>query len=270
MQLLEALRSHILALPDLAKFAVVVAIIVGVPRLTQRIGLPPTVGLLVFGVALGPHALGLFGEHRPIADFFAQLGKLLLMFSAGLEIDMTLFRKAETQAIIFGLVTTTLPLLFGTLFGLAFGYAMVPAIVVGSLLASHTLLGVPIVSRLGVIRLEPIVVTIGATVLSDTLSLIVFAICVSTFTTGFSVSGLTIQLAEIAVFVPFILFGLSRAGAWALSRTKGDEETDFLLMLAVGADAGNGHEPGQIAYQLFVISRQPIMDLLHVWSLPER
>ena len=238
MQLLEALRSHILALPDLAKFAVVVAIIVGVPRLTQRIGLPPTVGLLVFGVALGPHALGLFGEHRPIADFFAQLGKLLLMFSAGLEIDMTLFRKAETQAIIFGLVTTTLPLLFGTLFGLAFGYAMVPAIVVGSLLASHTLLGVPIVSRLGVIRLEPIVVTIGATVLSDTLSLIVFAICVSTFTTGFSVSGLTIQLAEIAVFVPFILFGLSRAGAWALSRTKGDEETDFLLMLAVMLIAG--------------------------------
>jgi Kef-type K+ transport system membrane component KefB len=69
-----------------------------------------------------------------------------------------------------------------------------------------------------VIRLEPIVVTIGATVLSDTLSLIVFAVCVSMYTTGFSPVGLATQLIEIAVFVPLILIGLSRAGAYALSK----------------------------------------------------
>jgi Kef-type K+ transport system membrane component KefB len=87
-------------------------------------------------------------------------------------------------------------------------------------------------------RLEPIVITIGATVLSDTLSLIVFAICVSTFTTGFSVGTLAKQLIEIAVFVPLILFGLSRTGAWALSRMGSDEEAHFLLMLAIMAVAG--------------------------------
>jgi Kef-type K+ transport system membrane component KefB len=194
MGLLDAIRSHVLALPDLAKFAVIIAVIVGVPRLAARIGLPQMVGLLLFGVVLGPHVLGFFGEHRPIADFFAELGKLLLMFAAGLEIDIALFRRAQTRSIIFGLVTTTVPLLFGTLLGLGFGYALIPAIVVGSLLASHTLPSVPIVQRLGVIRLEPIVVTIGATVLSDTLSLIVFAICVSTYTTGFSAEGLAVQL----------------------------------------------------------------------------
>jgi Kef-type K+ transport system membrane component KefB len=129
-------------------------------------------------------------------------------------------------------------LLFGTLLGLGFGYALIPAIVVGSLLASHTLLSVPIVQRLGVIRLEPIVVTIGATVLSDTLSLIVFAVCVSTYATGFSPQGLAIQLIEIAVFVPLILIGLSRAGAWALSKMGSDEEAHFLLMLGVMAVAG--------------------------------
>jgi Kef-type K+ transport system membrane component KefB len=209
---------HVLALPDLAKFAIVVAAIVGVPGLAARIKLPPMVGLLLFGVALGPHVLGFFGEHRPIADFFAELGKLLLMFSAGLEIDIALFRKAQARSIIFGLLTTTVPLFFGTLLGLGFGYAVISAIVVGSLLASHTLLSVPIVQRLGVIRLEPIVVTIGATVLSDTLSLVVFAVCVSMYTTGFSPERLAIQLIEIAIFVPLILIGLSRAGAWALSR----------------------------------------------------
>ena len=109
-------------------------------------------------------------------------------------------------------------LLLGTFLGLGFGYALIPAIVVGSLLASHTLLSIPIVQRLGVMRLEPVVITTGATVLSDTLSLIVFAICVSTYTTGFSVGALAKQLIAIAVFVPLILFGLSRAGAWALSK----------------------------------------------------
>jgi Kef-type K+ transport system membrane component KefB len=151
MNLLDAIRSHVLALPDLAKFAVIIAAIVGVPRLAARIRLPAMVGLLLFGVILGPHVLGFFGEHRPIADFFAELGKLLLMFSAGLEIDIALFRRAQTRSIIFGIVTTTVPLLFGTLLGLGFGYALIPAIMVGSLLASHTLLSVPIVQRLAVV-----------------------------------------------------------------------------------------------------------------------
>ena len=79
--LLDAIRSHVLALPDLVKFAVVIAIMVGVPRLAVRIRLSAMVGLLLFGVALGAHVLGFFGEHRPGADFCAELGKLLLLFS---------------------------------------------------------------------------------------------------------------------------------------------------------------------------------------------
>jgi Kef-type K+ transport system membrane component KefB len=68
MGMIDAMRSHVPALPDLAKFAIVVAAIVGVPELATRIRLPPMVGLLLFGVALGPHVLGFFGEHRPIAN----------------------------------------------------------------------------------------------------------------------------------------------------------------------------------------------------------
>jgi hypothetical protein len=63
-------------------------------------------------------------------------------------------------------------------------YGLLPAIVVGSLLASHTLLGTTIVAKLGVNHLEPIVVTFGATMMSDTLSLLVFAICVPLYITG--------------------------------------------------------------------------------------
>jgi Kef-type K+ transport system membrane component KefB len=66
----------------------------------------------------------------------------------------------------------------------------------------------------------------------------VFAVCVSTNTTGFSPEGLAIQLIEIAVFVPLILIRLSRVGAYALSKMGSDEEAHFLLMLGIMAVAG--------------------------------
>jgi Kef-type K+ transport system membrane component KefB len=181
--------------------------------------------------------LDVIGTNRPIADFFADLGKLLLMFCAGLEIDLALFRRARNRVIAFGILTTSLPLLLGTGVGILFGYRPVAAIVLGSLLASHTLLAAPVVVKLGATRLEPVAVTFGATVMSDTLSLVVFAVCVSTFQKGFSVSALAVQLIEIAIFIPLILFGLSRLGAWLLKKVSDEENAYFALMLLVMAVA---------------------------------
>ena len=160
------------------------------------------------------------------------------MFSAGLEIDLALFRKAQRRSIIFGIITTMVPLLLGTAVGFWFGYKAVAAVVLGSLLASHTLLAAPIVVRLGATKLEPITVTFGATIVSDTLSLVVFAICVSTYQSGFSVSQLGLQLIEITIFILFILFVLSRIGAYLLKKVEEDEGTYFVLMLAIMAVAG--------------------------------
>ena len=213
------------------------AIIVCVPRLSRRVHLPAVVGLLLSGIVVGPHGLDVIGTNRPIADFFADLGKLLLMFCAGLEIDLALFRRARNRVMAFGLLTTLLPLLLGTGVGLLFAYRPVAAIVLGSLLASHTLLAAPIVATLGATRLEPVAVTFGATVVSDTLSLVVFAICVATFQRGFSMSGVAVQLIEIAIFIPFVLFGLSRLGAYYLSQVADEEGAYFALMLLVMAVA---------------------------------
>ena len=235
---IDALKSHLLTLPDLVKFAIIIAAFVGIPPLANRVRLPANVGLLFFGAILGPHALGVFGETRPTVDFFSDIGKLLLMFSAGLEIDLALFRKVQTRSITFGVITTIVPLLLGTLLALALGSSAVPAIVIGSLLASHTLISLPIVQRIGAMQFEPVVVAIGATVVSDTLSLIVFAICVSVYTTGFSASALGLQLVEIAVFVPLILIGLARGGAYVLSKVERQEEAYFVLMLGIMAVAG--------------------------------
>ena len=237
MEALEWIRSHALALPNLAKFALAMAILVGVPPLSRRIRLPAVVGLLLCGVVIGPHVLQLFPLHPSIAQFFADLGKLLLMFFAGLEIDLALFRRARTRSIIFGLLTTSIPLALGTAVGLRFGYSPVAAVVLGSLLASHTLLGLPIITKLGKIRIEPVTVTVGATVMSDTLSLIVFAICAGIYHTGFSVLNLGVQLIEIVIFVLLVLFGLSRLGSYLLKRSENDEDSYFILMLVIMAVA---------------------------------
>ena len=234
----ELLRSQAVSLPPLAKFALGMALIFGIPPLARRGRLPGVVGLLLSGVVIGPHVFGIFGEKRPIADFMAELGKLLLMFFAGLEVDLMRFRQAQGRSMLFGLITAGVPLLLGTAVGLRFGYRIIPAIVVGSLIASHTLLASPIVAQFGVNRLEPIIVTVGATVLSDTFSLIVFAICVSTYEKGFSLSGFAEQLIEIAVLVPFILFGLSRAGAYVLSKVEAEENAYFALTFGIVAIAG--------------------------------
>jgi Kef-type K+ transport system membrane component KefB len=227
------LRSHASSLPLLVKFLVAILVIVLVPKIFARVRLPAVVGLLLCGVLFGPYGLDVIGKSRPVADFLAELGKLLLMFIAGLEINLVLFKQVQRKSLTFGIITTTIPLILGTTVGLLFHYNVLAAIVIGSLLASHTLLAAPIISRLGENKLEPITITYGATMLSDTLSLIVFAICVSTFQRGFSASSLVRQLIEIAIFLPLVLIGLSRFGAAVLKKVKGDEDAFFAVMVGL-------------------------------------
>jgi Kef-type K+ transport system membrane component KefB len=236
--ILDFIRHHLFTLPVLAKFALGMMMIFTIPRLCRRLHVPAAVGLLLGGVIVGPYALGFFSTDRPIADFMAELGKLLLMFFAGLEIDLALFRRARNRSIAFGAATTVFPLVLGTAVGLGFGYAVIPAIVIGSLLASHTLLGLTTIDNLGLKGMEPVTVAVGATVMSDTLSLVVFAVCVSVYTTGFSVSTLALLLVEIAGYIVLVLFGLSRIAAYVLKRVEDEEDAYFVLILCIMAIAG--------------------------------
>jgi Kef-type K+ transport system membrane component KefB len=240
MRILEIIRTHAESMPLLAKFALILAIIVCVPPLCRRLRLPGVVGLFFMGTLIGPHGISMLEKHAPVVDFFGDLGKLLLMFFAGLETDLALFRKARNRTIVFGLLTTSLPLVLGTAVGFLFHYQPVAAVVLGSLLASHTLISNPIVTRLGLTRLEPMAITNGATVISDTLSLLVFAICVPTFEKGFSFTNFAVQVVEIGVFVPLVLVGLSRVAGYFLRKLEHDENAYFLLMLGIVGLAGLG------------------------------
>ena len=121
---------------------------------------------------------------------FTDVGKIYLMFVAGLEIDMAEFRKTKERSLGFGVVTFALPLIGGILVGRLFGFGWNPSVLIGSLLASYTLLGFPIVNRLGVVGNEAVTVTIGATIFTDIAALLVLAICVSIHAGEFSVASL--------------------------------------------------------------------------------
>jgi Kef-type K+ transport system membrane component KefB len=63
-------------------------------------------------------------------------------------------------------------------------------------------------------------------------------VCVSTYESGFSVSQLALQLAEIALVLPLIVVGLARLGGYVLKKLEDDEDAYFVLMLAIIALAG--------------------------------
>jgi Kef-type K+ transport system membrane component KefB len=230
-------------LPLLARFAIALLLLLTVPPLCKRIRLPAAVGLLLAGVVLGPSGLHIAPEHGEVAHFFADVGKLLLMFFAGLEIDLDQFLRIRNRSLTFGIATFAFPMCAGVIVGLTFGYGWIAALLIGSLLASHTLLGFPIVQQLGLVRNEAVTVAIGATVFTDVASLLVLAICIPIHTSGFSPTTFGLQLLQLAIYVPVILFGLSAAARYLMDRLQGSKEGQFLVMLlavtvaAIGAEA---------------------------------
>ena len=220
-------------LPTLAQFALVLLLAMAVPFAARLLRIPTCVGFIVVGVLVGPHLLDIVPKDRSIPDFFADLGKLLLMFFVGLEIDLDQFARTRHRSILFGLLTFTLPMLAGTAAGLAFGYALLPAILIGSLLASHTLIAFPLVSAAGQGNRPSVTVTVGATVLTDMLALLVLAACLSTFRTGFDLTSLLVQVAELAIFAALMVFVLGPVGGWLVQRLKGSEGVSFALLLVI-------------------------------------
>ena len=70
MSVLALAHRVIEFLPVLARFAILMALIVVIPRFSRRVSLPEAVGLLLSGVVLGPHMLDVFPREHPVALCF--------------------------------------------------------------------------------------------------------------------------------------------------------------------------------------------------------
>jgi len=229
-------------LPPLARFAIALIVFLIVPKVCQRIRLPAVVGLLVAGVVLGPNGFHVAPKRADVVEFFADVGKLLLMFFAGLEIDLTQFQKVRMRSLAFGFASFAFPLVMGTAVGLAFGYGWLPALMIGSIFASHTLLGYPIVQKLGLVRNEAVTVTIGATIFTDIAALLVVAVCLPIHSSGFSPRTFAIQIIELAIYIPLVLIVLSQVAHLLIRRLEGSKDGQLLVMLLIVVVAAIGAE----------------------------
>jgi Kef-type K+ transport system membrane component KefB len=235
---MSQVSAWIANLPLLARFAIILALVAIVPHAARLARVPNCVGFIVVGVILGPHLLGVVPRDEPSIDFFAELGKLLLMFFVGLEIDLREFSAQRRRAVLFGLLTFSLPLVAGTAAGFGFGYPAVAAILIGSLLASHTLIAYPIVSAAGHGARPAVTVTVGATVLTDMLSLLVLAACLSAHRAGFDPTALLIEIGQLVVFAVALIYGMGWVGKVVKRWLKHSQEAllaAMLVMLTIAA-----------------------------------
>ncbi|MEW6492657.1 MAG: cation:proton antiporter [Cyanobacteriota bacterium] len=223
-------------------FALLIAVILLVPPIFERLRLPGLVGLLVAGVLLGSSGLNLLKSNSETMKLLSDIGKIYLMFVAGLEIDLDQFRRTRNRSLGFGSTTFLVPMITGTLVGrLVGGFDWNASILIGSLLASHTLLAYPIVQRLGVVSNEAVTVTIGATIFTDIGALLVLAICVGVNGGNFSAVNLVVLLGSLAIYSVAVLFGFDWLGKEFFRRSKDDQGNQFLFVLlavflaAVGA-----------------------------------
>ncbi|MCC6501488.1 MAG: cation:proton antiporter [Anaerolineales bacterium] len=227
-------------------FLLIMTIILVTPLLSERVRLPGIVGIILGGMLIGPHGFGLIQDGDRM-QFLSTIGLVYLMFSAGLEVDINQFMRVRGRALVFGVITFTLPQLMGMGLGYLLGLNWLGMILLGSAFASHTLIAFPILTRLGVTRNEAIAVTAGATVLTDIGAFIILAIVLGA-KTGEITLGYFIQLfVLLVIFTLLIVFGLPRLSKFFLQRFSGRAvEFQFIIVAlfvaAFGAELIGVHE----------------------------
>ncbi len=176
MTLLTAILARTPLISDpVPIFLSVMAIILVTPLLLNRLKIPHVIGLILAGVAVGPHGFGLLDKDMSF-EVFGQVGLFYLMFLAGIEIDMYHLKKNLSKGLVFGLFTFGIPLVIGAVVAiLVLGMQLPEATLLASMFSAHTLLAYPIVARFGLTRSPAVIIAIAGTIVTVLGSLIVLA-----------------------------------------------------------------------------------------------
>ncbi|BAP32761.1 Na+/H+ anti-porter [Chryseobacterium sp. StRB126] len=229
------LSIHNLSLPiedPVLKFLLVLVIILAAPLLLNKIKVPHLLGLIIAGAIIGPNGFNVLSRDSSIV-VTGTTGLLYIMFLAGLEIDMGDFKKNKWKSLTFGLYTFIVPFVLGYLGGYyILHFSMLTSILFASLFSSHTLIAYPLVSKLGMAKNKAVNITVGGTMITDILALLVLAIIVgmsqgdvgTEFWVKLSVSFILFALIVLIVF-PII-------GRWFFKRVD-DKISQYIFVLVM-------------------------------------
>lgn len=165
-------------------FLLVLLIILVCPIIFRRIGIPHIVGLIIAGIIVGPYGFNILSRDASF-EIFGAVGILYIMFMAAVEINMFHLQRNLGKGVVFGLITFTIPTLFG-IFGsrFAFGASWSTCTLISTMYAAHTLISYPIVSRFGLQNSKPAVIAVCSTIVTVLLALLVLAGVVDASDTG--------------------------------------------------------------------------------------
>lgn len=188
--------------------------------LSARLNQPVVFGELLAGLILGPSVLNVleweYFAHHPglemLVEHLAFLGVLLLMFLAGLEVDLEAMRRAGKVAIFSGVIGSLLPVVaaygvFTTLFDFTASQALFLGLVMG---ATSVSISAQTLMELGALRSPVGVGLLGAAVVDDVLVILLLSFFVAFVGAGVEGPGL---VSLIWVVVRMLLFVV---GAWFL------------------------------------------------------
>ncbi|GEP95891.1 sodium:proton antiporter [Chitinophaga cymbidii] len=192
----------------LLKFLLELIIILCVPILLNKIKVPHLLGLIIAGAVVGPNGFHVLSRDSSVV-VTGTTGLLYIMFLAGLEINMGDFKRNKWKSITFSIYTFIAPFLLGFIGGYyLLHFSLFTSILFASLFSSHTLIVYPLISKLGIARNLAVNITVGGTMITDVLSLLVLAVIVgmtqgevdSAFWTRLSISMLLFGLIVLLVF----------------------------------------------------------------------
>ncbi|MBR4223253.1 MAG: cation:proton antiporter [Oscillospiraceae bacterium] len=178
--------------------------------LAQKLKAPQVVGEIVAGLIVGPCCFGIVGQSDYLS-LIAEIGVVMLMFSAGLETNFRDLMKTGPKALITACVGVFVPLIGGTLLYLTFyGYDGIgtehffKALFIGTIMTATSVgITVQTLKELGHLKGE-----IGTLIMSSAIIDDVLGIVVLTFVIGLRSPG----TSAVSVIIKVLLFLLASVG----------------------------------------------------------
>ncbi len=213
-------------------FFVVLLIILLAPIIMGKLRIPHLIGMVLAGVVVGQYGLNILVRDASF-ELFGRVGLYYIMFLASLEMDMEDLRKNKWRTLVFSLLTFCIPFVLMWLTGTyILNYTPLTALLLGCVMASNTLVSYPIVARYGLQRQKSVTLSVGATMVSLFLALIVLAALVASNEGKNDVLFWLWFVVKLALYTGGVLLTIPRLTRWFLRRYS-DAVMQFIFVMAV-------------------------------------
>ena len=213
-------------------FFVVLLIILFAPIVMSKLRIPHIIGMVLAGVVIGQYGFNIL-ERDNSFELFGRVGLYYIMFLAGLEMDMQGAKKQSQRFLIFGLLTCLVPLILTYVMAIAFlGYSGKASFLLGCIMASNTLIAYPIIGRYGLQRHPSVVLSVGSSMISLFLALVMLAALSGSFENNSGWMFWFLFVAKFAIFCAGSIILIPKLTRYFLRRYS-DAVMQYIFVLGI-------------------------------------